>query len=230
MRPVRLLVGSIGVCLIAFASTLTPASADSAAVPAVKACIRGGYQTLVRSDGTSFGNPGQCVAYAVRGGTLFRELDASSVYTAVRGAGGPAGPPDANGDSTGGSFDGGVISGGFSIPAGCVPNPPNTSCFNFSMQFQYVLHTTTDTVEGTGTAACNPCSVGGLNGTVRFTTTVVGDAVEVNGLFFPVYEGGTWQITSGTDALGAISGSGTWTPGPDAERTFAGQILIPVQT
>jgi hypothetical protein len=35
-----------------------------------KQCQKGGWQTLFRSDGTSFKNDGACVSYAARGGTL----------------------------------------------------------------------------------------------------------------------------------------------------------------
>jgi hypothetical protein len=35
-----------------------------------KKCQNGGWQTLVRSDGTSFTSEGACVSYAARGGTL----------------------------------------------------------------------------------------------------------------------------------------------------------------
>jgi hypothetical protein len=35
-----------------------------------KLCQKGGWQTLVRSDGSSFANQGACVSYAAQGGTL----------------------------------------------------------------------------------------------------------------------------------------------------------------
>ena len=34
-----------------------------------KKCQKGGWQTLIRSDGTSFASEGDCVSYAARGGT-----------------------------------------------------------------------------------------------------------------------------------------------------------------
>jgi hypothetical protein len=35
-----------------------------------KACKKGGWKSLYRTDGTAFKNQGQCVSYAVQGGTL----------------------------------------------------------------------------------------------------------------------------------------------------------------
>ena len=37
---------------------------------AAKACQKGGWQELVREDGTAFKNAGDCVSYAAQGGTL----------------------------------------------------------------------------------------------------------------------------------------------------------------
>jgi hypothetical protein len=89
---VSMAIASLGLVPIGAAAQVSPE------VPARFApCLDGGYKTVVRSNGTSFANLGACVSYAVRGGTLFRSLDASSVYTLLRGFGGPLGPPDANG-------------------------------------------------------------------------------------------------------------------------------------
>jgi hypothetical protein len=220
-----LLLALASIAVMAFALVPTDASAASPK----DACKGGGYLTLDRSDGTSFKNQGQCVSYAVHGGTLFRALDASSVYTALRGFGGPLGPPDANGDRTGSTGDGGFITGAFSLPGTCVPQPPNTDCFNFGMLFLgYVLHTTTGLAQGNGTATCDPCSVAGLTGTLSFSTTVVGHAVTSDGVVFVAFDGGTWQITSGTGDLAAISGAGTWTPGAGNTRVLAGKVLFPI--
>jgi hypothetical protein len=165
------------------------------------------------------------VSYAVGGGTLFRAIDASSVYTLLRGFGGPVGPPDANGDRIGSTGDGGSITGAFSLPGTCVPVFPSTDCFNFGMLFLgYVLHAT-GLADGNGTAICDPCSVGGLTGTVSFSTTLVGHAVTFNGLDFVALDGGTWQINAGTGDLAAISGSGTWTQQANGTRTFSGSVL-----
>lgn len=212
---------------------MLPASAAaqvSSGVPTKFApCLHGGYQVLVRSNGTSFGNVGACVSYAVRGGTLFRALDATSVYTPLRGFGGPLGPPDANGDRIGSTGDGGSITGAFSLPGTCVPQFPSTDCSNFGMLFLgYVLHTTTGVAEGNGTASCDPCSVAGLTGTVSFSTTLVGHAVTFDGLVFVALDGGTWQITAGTGDLAAISGSGSWTQQADGSRVFHGSVLSPI--
>jgi hypothetical protein len=40
---------------------------------AAKACQKGGWQTLVRQDGTAFTNTGDCVSYAAHGGALVPE-------------------------------------------------------------------------------------------------------------------------------------------------------------
>lgn len=40
---------------------------------AAKACQKGGWQTLIRQDGTAFTNTGDCVSYGARGGALVPE-------------------------------------------------------------------------------------------------------------------------------------------------------------
>lgn len=216
----RFLLAFLSMGVLAFSLAPTGASAASQK----DACKNGGYLTLSSADGTSFKNQGLCVSYAVQGGTLFRSIDASSVYTALKGAGGPAGPPDANGNLPGGTFDGGIITGAFSAPSTCVPS----FCGNFSMIFNYLVHPATGVVDGTGTATCNPCVVAGLTGTVTLTTTVVGHEGMFNGLIFGVYDGGTWQIATGTGDLSALSGAGNWTPGANNTRVFAGKLLLPI--
>jgi len=206
--------------IIALALTMAPIGAAASAPARLAPCLDGGFAVVARADGTGFANTGDCVSYAARGGTLFRKLDASSLYMEFRGAGGPPGTPDANGDSTGGSFDAGVITGAFS--------GAGANGFNFVMFFNYVLHRPTGVANGTGTASCNPCLVGGLTGTVGFATTLVGHAVVVNGMTFVAYDSGTWQINSATGQLAAISGSGTWTPGTGNTRALAGTILLPI--
>lgn len=208
------------ISLVALAFAMAPISAGAAPPARLAPCLDGGFAVLARADGSGFANEGGCVSYAVRGGTLFRKLDASSLFTGLRGAGGPPGTPDANGDSTGGSFDGGVITGAFS---GAAPDG-----FNFAMFFTYVLHRPTGIANGTGTALCDPCLVGGLTGTVGFDTTVVGHAFVVNGMTFVAYDNGTWHINAATGQLAALSGSGTWTEGSGHTRVFAGTILLPI--
>lgn len=221
---VALVISSLGLLPVSVAAQVS-AGAPTALAP----CLNGGFHQLVRSDGTSFESVGACVSYAVRGGALFRALDASSTYTPLRGFGGPLSPPDANGDSIGSFGDGGIITGGFSAPPSCVPQFPNTDCPNFSMLFLgYVLHTTTGVAEGNGTALCDPCWVGGHAGTLSFAATMVGHAVTFNGLVFAAIDGGTWQINGGTGDLAALSGSGKWTEQADGTRTFTGSILAPV--
>lgn len=221
---VTLAIASLGVLPVSASGQV------SSGVPSTFApCLDGGYQVLVRADGTSFANLGACVSYAVRGGTLFRLLDASSVYTLLRGFGGPLGPPDANGDRIGSTGDSGSITGAFSFPGTCVPTFPNTACFNFGMQFLgYVLHTSTGVAQGTGPATCDPCSIGGHAGTISFATTMVGHAATFDGFVFVAIDGGTWQITSASGDLAGISGSGTWTQEPDGTRAFHGSVLAPV--
>jgi len=48
------------------AATATAGGGNSAAA---KACKKGGWKKLVRSDGSSFKNQGACVSYAAKGGT-----------------------------------------------------------------------------------------------------------------------------------------------------------------
>ena len=208
--------------IVVLAFSLAPTGASAASQK--DACKNGGYLTLASSDGTSFENQGLCVSYAAQGGALFRSIDASSVFMALRGAGGPAGPPDANGNLPGGTFDGGIITGAFSAPSTCVP----PFCGNFSMFFSYLVHPTTGVVDGTGTATCDPCVVDGLTGTVTFTTTVVGHELMFDGLIFGVYDSGTWRIATGAGDLSALSGAGTWTPGANHSRVFAGKLLVPI--
>lgn len=215
----RRLFASI-VSIIALAFAMAPISAAASPPARLAPCLDGGFAVVARTDGTGFANTGDCVSYAARGGTLFRKLDARSIFTGLRGAGGPPGTPDANGDSTGGSFDAGFVIGAFS-------GAPLDG-FNFAMFFNYVLHRPTGIANGTGTAVCDPCLVGGLTGTVGFATTVVGHAFVVNGMTFVAYDNGTWHINAGNGQLAAISGSGTWTEGADHMRAFAGTILLPI--
>jgi hypothetical protein len=203
----------------------------SAAAPSTLApCMDGGYKGLVGSNGTSFANQGACISYVVHGGALLRAIDASSVYTPERGFGTPLSAPDANGDRFASFGDSGVITGGFSFPPTCANNPPITFCINFGMTFLgYVLHTTTGVAQGNGTASCDPCWVGGHAGTVNFTATLAGHEVTLpDGSVGVSFEPGTWQITSATGGLAAISGSGHWIENADGTRTFSGSILAPV--
>jgi hypothetical protein len=49
---------------------ISTASAGGGNSDAAKACQQGGWQNLIRSDGTGFKNTGDCVSYAAQGGTL----------------------------------------------------------------------------------------------------------------------------------------------------------------
>src|SRR5258706_1603140 len=101
----RLLAPFVALVIASLGALPVSAAAPSALAP----CLDGGYQGLVRSDGTSFANVGACVSYAVRGGTLFRAVDASSVYTPLRGFCTPLKPPHANRDSLASLCDLGII-------------------------------------------------------------------------------------------------------------------------
>jgi hypothetical protein len=222
---VALVIASLGIMPVSAAARV------SSGVPGKFApCMDGGWQGLFRSNGTSFANLGACISYAVRGGALLRTIDASSVYTPERGFGTPLSAPDANGDSFGSFGDSGVITGGFSFPPTCANNPPITFCINFGMTFLgYVLHTSTGVAQGNGTALCDPCWVGGHAGIVNFAATLVGHAVTLSdGSVGVSFDPGTWQITSATGGLAAISGSGHWIEQSDGTRDFTGSIVAPV--
>jgi hypothetical protein len=151
-------------------------------------------------------------------------LDATSVYTAVFGGGGGVTPPDANGDSFGSNGDGGPITGAFN--AQVVPNANRGMVW----MFNYVVHTRTGVVQGTGTAICNQCTVAGLTGTVNFTVTASGHGTVIScGLQLCAQitiDGGTWAISGATGALMGITGSGSWTPALPATRLLTGSILL----
>jgi hypothetical protein len=59
------------------------ASADSGNSENAKACQKGGWEDLRRSDGTSFKNAGECVAYAARGGALEPDFAGRAVCEAL---------------------------------------------------------------------------------------------------------------------------------------------------
>lgn len=152
-------------------------------------------------------------------------LDATSVYTAFFGAGGPITPPDANGDSFGSLFDGGTVTGAFNSQP--VPNAGRGMVWTFN----YVVHTRTGVMEGTGTAICNPCTVAGLAGAVSFTVTESGHgtltACGVDVCPLITIDRGTWTISGATGALMSIAGSGSWTQAPNLPNRFlTGSILL----
>ncbi len=147
-------------------------------------------------------------------GAAAAPLDASSVYIAMRGFGGPPTPPDANGDAFGSMGDDGSISGALN-------GLPPSSVMRF--QFDYVLHTRTGIVEGTGAAFCYSCSVAGLIGSLSFTVTASGHGSLVSGV---TLDGGTWKITGATGALVGIAGAGNWTEA-FPRRFLTGSILFP---
>jgi hypothetical protein len=62
------------VLALAVALTIAAAVASAGNSGAASACQSGGWQHLVRTDGTGFRNQGDCVSYAARGGTLMPRL------------------------------------------------------------------------------------------------------------------------------------------------------------
>jgi hypothetical protein len=66
----RLVLVAVGLALLVGSA---PASAVGVADGA-QACQEGGWQNLARSDGTRFGNAGECVSYAARGGEFVPSL------------------------------------------------------------------------------------------------------------------------------------------------------------
>jgi hypothetical protein len=126
----------------------------------------------------------------------------SSTYTAQRGAGGPATAPDANGNSFASFADGGPVTGAFTGSMG--------------WRINYVLHTQTGLVDGTGTVVCDPCTVAGLSGTATLAVTISGHGSLVtcgtNAVCISwTIAGGAWTVSSATGALAGLIGSGTWT-------------------
>jgi hypothetical protein len=74
MRLRILLVCCAALALTVGVTTATGGGGNSAAA---KACQKGGWQTLYRSDGTSFANEDECVSYAAKGGTPVSGADIS---------------------------------------------------------------------------------------------------------------------------------------------------------
>lgn len=68
-KQAALLVALVAVAL-AIAVPLAAADPGNGNSDAAKACQKGGYLSLVGSDGTTFDNVGACVSYAAHGGTF----------------------------------------------------------------------------------------------------------------------------------------------------------------
>jgi len=58
----------------ATAGWATPAGPGPGNAPNAKACHKGGWETLVRIDGTDFQDEEECVAYGAKGGVLVPEV------------------------------------------------------------------------------------------------------------------------------------------------------------
>jgi hypothetical protein len=74
-------IGRVGLVLLATALVGLSQAAVASAAPGgnsanAKLCQKGGWQTLTRSDGSSFANQDACVSYAAQGGTLVKESQA----------------------------------------------------------------------------------------------------------------------------------------------------------
>src|SRR5215208_7407829 len=67
MQRLGLLLMIAGVVAVALAGTALAGGGNS---ENAKLCQQDGWQQLVRNDGTSFKNTGDCVSYAARGGTF----------------------------------------------------------------------------------------------------------------------------------------------------------------
>ena len=68
---VRLLVCCAALALMVGVATATAGGSKSAGV---KACSKGGWQALYRSDGSAFANQDQCVSYVGQGGRPRRRI------------------------------------------------------------------------------------------------------------------------------------------------------------
>jgi hypothetical protein len=88
MRMRILLVACAALALSVGVATATAGGGNS---DAAKACQKGGYMIWVRADGSSFTNTGDCVSYAVQGGTLVpdRFNDSAGVCTSIGAVFGP---------------------------------------------------------------------------------------------------------------------------------------------
>lgn len=75
------LTAAIAVALVAAAGASSGAQADDNS-DAAHACQKGGFLTLVRADGSTFRNAGDCVSYAAEGGEL-RPATATATLSAI---------------------------------------------------------------------------------------------------------------------------------------------------
>jgi hypothetical protein len=144
---------------------------------------------------------------------------------------GPAGPPappglsgtpvyslfveGCGGGPANGQDDFGFITGTFS--SSLVQNP--TSCGgSFEMHRNWTFQNLTGPggpyAIGTGTALCNPCTVGGFTGSVSFGLTVLSVVQTNDSGPFTVNLGGAWTITEATGALAGLTGQGTYSGNP----------------
>jgi hypothetical protein len=70
------IVATLGLVVGMLVVSAGVASAGGNSIDA-KLCQRGGWQTLVRANGTTFKNDGACTSYGVKGGTLYRPVTAT---------------------------------------------------------------------------------------------------------------------------------------------------------
>ena len=80
-------IGRIGLALLATTvvclSQAAVASAGGGNSANAKLCQKGGWQTLVRADGSPFASQGDCVSYAAQGGTLAPKLTLEQQWQAA---------------------------------------------------------------------------------------------------------------------------------------------------
>jgi hypothetical protein len=109
------MVGALALLVAALAAAPTSAAAGNSAN--ANLCKNGGWQTVVKADATLFKNQGDCVSYAVRGGTPTPKTTAQLICESEGGTYKIIGPAPTD-----------VLCADIPPPAGCVPNPNVPAC------------------------------------------------------------------------------------------------------
>lgn len=78
MRLRILLLCCAALALTVGVATATAGGGNGGNSANAKLCQKGGWQSLYRSDGSSFANQGQCVSYAAKGGALLQTAPISA--------------------------------------------------------------------------------------------------------------------------------------------------------
>ncbi len=201
-------LGSAGTA--AWIVVLLTASAIAASIPSSSASgtIRGCYNRSTGDLRVLVGSSNTCKAHEVpiswnqtgpQGPPAPHSLPVYAVVVAACGGG-----------SNDLMYTDGGLDGTFSAPVGCQGT-------GFAMTQTWILPNPTSVVgspiyEGTGTATCNPCTVGSLSGSLTFSLTLVAIAgFDSSGNITPGgILGGTWTIRGATGALKGLTGSGTY--------------------